>query len=209
MQKFVKKPRVIEAILYDGSINCCGKILDMAAGSKTPAFMDADDLIISTLEGHMKVSVGDWVIRGVAGEHYPCKPDIFAESYDAVAESDSVGREITSHKVNPANDLLKILAVDEPGSGGANHRYNVVVPGAAGRIEIDFQNGPIAEAGVNGLTHEALIAIVIDRLQAFQTGPFACRENALALTKLEEAMHWLHHRTRARMQRGVEGTHKV
>ena len=51
----------------------------------------------------------------------------------------------------------------------------------------------------------SLLAIVIDRLRAFQAGPFACRENALALTKIEEAQHWLLHRTRARMTRGVEG----
>jgi hypothetical protein len=75
--------------------------------------------------------------------------------------------------------------------------------------EIHFQEGPIAEVGTNGLTHESLLAIVIDRLQAFQKGPFACRENALALTKIEEAMHWLHHRTAARVARGVEGTHTV
>ena len=50
--------------------------------------------------------------------------------------------------------------------------------------------------------------MLIDRLRGFQAGPFGCRENALALTKLEEAMHWLHHRTRGRMARGVEGTHE-
>jgi len=53
-----------------------------------------------------------------------------------------------------------------------------------------------------------LIAVVIDRLQGFQGGKFACRENALALTKLEEAVHWLHHRTAQRLARGVEGTHE-
>jgi hypothetical protein len=117
-------------------------------------------------------------------------------------------REINSHKVNPANDVLDILVLDEPGSGGANHVYEI-----SGRDTVDlfavinFQNGPIAEAGVNGLTHEVLLAIVIDRLQSFQKGPYACRENALALTKLEEAKHWLFSRTLERMQRGVEGTH--
>lgn len=49
-------------------------------------------------------------------------------------------------------------------------------------------------------------AIVIDRLRSFQSGPFSCRENALALTKCEEAMQWLHSRTLERMRRGVEGT---
>ena len=48
--------------------------------------------------------------------------------------------------------------------------------------------------------------IVLDRLRGFQESEFKCRENALAITKLEEAMHWLHHRTRARVARGVEGT---
>lgn len=133
-------------------------------------------------------------------------------------------REITSHRVNPANDTLTITAEDDPGSGGANHLYmvrgfntatNPSCPfvarhgSPAEHATVLFQNGPIAEVGVNGVTHEALIVIVIDRLQAFQRGPFACRENALALTKLEEAQHWLHHRTRARMARQVEGTHQV
>ena len=114
-------------------------------------------------------------------------------------------RMIEDHKVNPANDLINILVKDKPGAGGANHRYTVEFPDAHLDVDINFQNGPIAEAGINGLTQEVLIAICIDRLRSFQAGPFACRENALALTKLEEAQHWLHHRTRARMARGVEG----
>lgn len=126
-------------------------------------------------------------------------------------------REITSHKVNGCNEQLHIMVLDEPGSGGANHKYNIggfIHRNDAGTddetaITLRFQNGPIPEVGTNGVTHEALLAIVIDRLQGFQKGPFACRENAIALTKLEEAMHWLQHRTRARLARGVEGTHSV
>lgn len=72
--------------------------------------------------------------------------------------------------------------------------------------EIKFQVGPIKENGVNGCHHEDLIAIVIDRLACFQGSEFTCRENLLAITKLEEAMHWLRHRTDARKARGVEGT---
>lgn len=115
-------------------------------------------------------------------------------------------REITSHRVNPANDRLRIQVMDEPGAGGANHHYEVSGFDNHGRVLIGFQDGPINEQGVNGLTQEVLIAICVDRLQSFQAGPYACRENALALTKLEEAQHWLHHRTKARMDRGVEGT---
>jgi hypothetical protein len=69
-----------------------------------------------------------------------------------------------------------------------------------------FQNGPINEVGVNGVTQEVLLSIVADRLRSFQSGPFSCRENAIALTKIEEALHWLQQRTLARMRRGVEGT---
>ncbi len=114
-------------------------------------------------------------------------------------------RRITSHVANSVNDLIKIEVLDEPGAGGASHRYSMVLPGG-NSYTISFQNGPIAEKGINGITQEVLLAICIDRLQSFQRGEFACRENALALTKMEEAMHWLHHRTRERMVRGVEGT---
>ena len=126
-------------------------------------------------------------------------------------------RTINDHKVNPANDKLTISVLDEPGAGGANHHYMITTPDwtrapdgsdAHGVWDINFQNGPINENGVNGVTQEALLAIVADRLRSFQAGPFACRENALALTKIEEAQHWLHSRTLARMQRGVEGTHQ-
>jgi len=115
-------------------------------------------------------------------------------------------RLITDHKVNPANDQITVAVIDEPGAGGACHEYEVRLPDGS-HTRISFQNGPIAESGVNGLTQEVLIAICCDRLRGLQCGQFACRENALALTKLEEAQHWLHHRTQQRMARGVEGTH--
>ncbi|RXT29358.1 hypothetical protein B5P46_11800 [Rhizobium leguminosarum] len=82
-----------------------------------------------------------------------------------------------------------------------------MVQNAATSTVIYFQNGPINEVGVNGLTHEVLLAIVADRLRSFQAGPYSCKENACALTKIEEAQHWLQSRTLARMRRGVEGTH--
>lgn len=74
---------------------------------------------------------------------------------------------------------------------------------------IKFQEGPIQECGVNGVMNEDLIAMVICRLQHFQQTEFACRENAMAITKLEEAMLWLRKRTMAREKRGVEGTYNV
>lgn len=73
---------------------------------------------------------------------------------------------------------------------------------------IDFQLGPITEHGANGVMNEDLIAMVISRLQHFQNSEFSCRENAMAITKLEEALMWLNKRTAEREQRGVEGTHE-
>lgn len=113
-------------------------------------------------------------------------------------------REIDNHKVNPANDILDIFAIDEPGAGGANHMYKVS-KGGCQIFDVHFQNGPINENGVNGVTQEILLAIVIDRLRSFQAGPFACRENDQALARCEEALHWLQQRTLDRMRRGVEG----
>lgn len=116
-----------------------------------------------------------------------------------------MNREIRDHVINPNNDKLQIYTTDEPGPGGANHQYIIALPEHTNGLGISFQKGPIAEVGINGVTQEALIAVCIDRLRSFQAGPFACRENAIALTKLEEAMHWLQQRTLDRMRRGVEG----
>lgn len=80
-------------------------------------------------------------------------------------------------------------------------------------ITIDWQNGPLAVDGVrkepNGAFVEGVIQAALDRLQFYQSSKFKCRENALAITKLEEALYWCQHRTRDREARGVEGTHKV
>ena len=137
-------------------------------------------------------------------------------------------RELTSHRVNGLNEVLMIQALDEPGQGNACHRYHITTtetpPPIGGGMshealqkaqdmfhaatDIRFQNGPIQEAGVNGISNEALLAIVEDRLLGFQSGQYACRENAIALTKLQEVMMWLQKRTRDRMVRGVEGTNQ-
>ena len=86
-----------------------------------------------------------------------------------------------------------------------NQPENACCDGLLGKVH--FQEGPIKECGVNGVCNEDLIAMVICRLEHFQKSEFTCRENALAITKLEEALLWLRKRTMGREQRGVEGTH--
>lgn len=123
-------------------------------------------------------------------------------------------RSLTDHIVSGDQAVqLKINVIDEPGQGGASHEYAIswagpVVGGPDSFTEVKFQNGPIKEHGVNGITQEALLAIVIDRLRSFQAGPFSCRDNAVALTHCEEALMWLQRRTLERIKRGVEGTNQ-
>jgi|ERR1044071_1174055 hypothetical protein len=119
-------------------------------------------------------------------------------------------RKLTDHKVNGLNEAIEISVLDEPGQGGACHEYLLELSLAPittfPPTTIRFQNGPVLEAGFNGISQEALLAVVIDRLRSFQAGPFACRDNAIALTHLEDALMRLQRRTRDRMARGVEGT---
>ncbi len=92
--KFRKKPVVIEAVQWTGDnlfdvitfTDGAPDIHGMHAGEKWEDYcklVDADGLKIYTLEGKMSASVGDWIIKGVQGEFYPCKPDIFAATYEA------------------------------------------------------------------------------------------------------------------------------
>jgi hypothetical protein len=78
-------------------------------------------------------------------------------------------------------------------------------------IEITWQDGPLGRGDdriePNGAFVEGVIAAAIDRLEYYNAGKFRCRENSLAITKLQEALQWLDWRTRDRETRDVEGTH--
>ena len=120
-------------------------------------------------------------------------------------------RELTSHKVNGLN-VLKIVVLDEPGAGNACHHYHVewnINGQVCDACDVRFQNGPIAENGVNGLSNEALLAIVLDRITSFQAGNYADEWNADAMDHIEQAMSALKTRTLNRIKRGVEGTNRV
>lgn len=132
-------------------------------------------------------------------------------------------RNLTDHRVNGLNEAIRITALGDPGVGGANFFYLLDRVGQTdSQVQLKFQEGPIkTPEDYNGITNEALLAVVIDRMRGFQgvvnkpfplgdgTLPptFACKENACALTHLEEALMWLQKRTHERMARGVEGGH--
>lgn len=117
-------------------------------------------------------------------------------------------RELISHRVNGLNEVIRITAFDDEGQK-ACHRYRVwPANGKALGSVIEFQRGPLrGDGGVpNGLSNEALLAIIEDRLEFFQASDLSCIENEQALNHVRGALHWLKKRTEMRVARGVEGT---
>lgn len=114
-------------------------------------------------------------------------------------------RELTSHKVEGA-EALTVIAVDQRGQGNAHYEYEILGPSEVRVGRISFQNGPIKEVGINGVSEEALLAILMDRLDGFQGGVYGCKENATTLDRLQAAMDLMQDRTRSRVARQVEGT---
>lgn len=123
-------------------------------------------------------------------------------------------REIdTHHDGHGLNESIRI-ETDLPDASGAAHRYTLSmdstnIENATGREVIgviQFQQGPRnVEGSTPGATEAALLAVLIDRLRGFQAGPYACRENAIQLTHLEECLHWTKARADERARRGVLG----
>lgn len=115
-----------------------------------------------------------------------------------------------------AHRFTKVWVCDNRGQGNAHHEYVVTdveqedpySPTDLGgpHAVIHFQNGPVKEKGKNGCFIEDLLHIVMHRLECFQSGNFACEENAKALAGVQQALYWLDKRTSDRQSRGVEGT---
>lgn len=115
--------------------------------------------------------------------------------------------------IQKRNNLNSVFRVGDVGPGGAHHDYVIVMNGTgtedtlAAAVEICFQKGPRKEHSRHGVLDSDLLEIVRDRLTAFQAGEFACRENACALTHIEEALMWMNRRAEDRAERNVLGTY--
>jgi len=121
--------------------------------------------------------------------------------------------EITEHKTNECNEAITITADErDPKYGNMSHNYSIRWVGSNG-LEVDqllqFQCGPIGEVGTNGITHEVLIAIMLDRMDGAQSGLFASAWNEVARFCLSAALAAFKGRTSERVKRGVEGTNVV
>lgn len=194
-KKYVKKPVVIEAIQYKGNTKDVKDFMNV----QNELLVNVETLAIQipTLEGNMWASINDYIIKGVKGEFYPCKPDIFEQTYEPVQEKtqdDILNEEIeqehaiTKTRIFGETERLYIKTLDEPDSknGGVNHHFAICEQNSTEPLQIiKFQHGPIKENGINGIQNVDLLNIVIDNLQHFQKGDFSCRENAIALTHLE------------------------
>ncbi len=85
MPKFRKKPVVIDAVQWTGGDEYCENYREIKLFTKSAAYMAGDGLRIRNFEGPtLAAKAGDWIIRGLAGEFYPCKPAIFDASHEAV-----------------------------------------------------------------------------------------------------------------------------
>lgn len=112
MQKFVKKPVVIEAVEYNGANKeeieaFVGKKLDTVYTELNEPL----ELKIPTLEGDMKASKGDYVIKGIKGEFYPCKPDVFKSTYNVVEDNNGILSE-GEKRVRTTFNVLSLATVD-------------------------------------------------------------------------------------------------
>jgi hypothetical protein len=96
-------------------------------------------------------------------------------------------RDIRTHETDNLNRDISIIVLDDPDPvSRASHTYSIAMPGQKSTL-IRFQHGnPSVE--INGLTNEVLLAIMADRLAAFQTGPYSCQENAEMLEHIEGAL---------------------
>lgn len=81
--KCIKKPIVVEAVKFDGSLRSSYNLYDFC-GDNIDIDLPSQTLKIKTLEGTMTARVGDYIIRGVEGEFYPCRDDIFEKTYDII-----------------------------------------------------------------------------------------------------------------------------
>lgn len=113
--------------------------------------------------------------------------------------------------IQKANKLNEVYRIGDVGPGGAYHEYLIAHPRgpwlSASRIV--FQKGHrLDQDSVSGVLDCDLLEIVRDRLQCFQRGEFSCRENAIALTHIEEALMWMNKRVEDRAERNVLGTYE-
>ncbi len=144
--KFKKKPVTIDAIQWNGENT--EDVLKFL-GESLNVNVDADGFKINTLEGTMTASVGDFIIKGVKGEFYPCKPDIFEQTYDAAQESkkilcvyvNKITKKYTRYEVYPLSDTLtKEKLIEFVNTHNSNNEKTTTIKVYEDDLLADFAN---------------------------------------------------------------------
>lgn len=114
---------------------------------------------------------------------------------------------VTHHDGHGLNESISVRSTDEVGPGGAYHRYEMWIDSDYVGF-VQFQYGPRNHPdSLPGATESSVLAILIDRLESFQAGPYACEENRIVLEDLYHALSMVKARADARANRGVLGTY--
>lgn len=189
MPKFRKKPVVIQAVQYDGSYRCLDEFPFSEVCNIEISQEEAGEgkfkqcLIISTLEGKMKASIGDYIIRGVNGEYYPCKPDIFEKTYEAVIDDP----DMDISKFIESGHEIGIVHKDDINGISSEYmgRRSFIAPktyedGTQNYIITNMNECINAEDGVRErrytfieLSHEALVAMLDAMIRTVSSQEFA------------------------------------
>lgn len=242
MKNYTKKPVTIQAVQWNGQ-----NIKEIANFMKT--LVDGDwvqdldlvkikypyttiegerwvfengNLMIKTLEGTMLASIGDYIIRGVKEEYYPCKPDIFELTYDAEQEEKDeprfVVKALESLIAEEQSNLDKELDGENMIIGNPSNPSNLVrniniqnqknVKGVTPIVSFTIQSDPISEVGVNGVQAVDMLRYCLHLFNALND-KFPCDENEKTTTLIAEAIYWQQERTLNRQRRGVEGKNEA
>jgi hypothetical protein len=242
MKNYTKKPVTIQAVQWNGE-----NIKEMAKFMATEKdgtwvqdlileelkyphttlqgehwIFDDSVLMIKTLEGVMMASKGDYVIRGIKGEYYPCKPDIFEMTYDAEQEEKNEKRFVVKALDTLIGEEMGNMLLEMDGDrqifGNPSNPKNFTnyiniqnqknVKGVPPIVSFTIQSDPISEVGVNGVQVLDMLRYCLHLFNALND-KFPCDENAKTTTLIAEAIYWQQERTLNRQRRGVEGKNEA
>lgn len=141
IKAYIKKPLSVQAVQWTGDNT--NEIIDFGGtvnGRNTISDIGEFYLVIRTLEGDMKISIGDYVIRGTSGEYYPCKPDIFERLYEE--QNDMTYKEIITYEEALEKQTAKKPNLEGDGyDDSGNIIYDTwICPGCEERYEVDYDD---------------------------------------------------------------------
>jgi hypothetical protein len=242
MKNYTKKPVTIQAVQWNGkNIKEMAKFMATENDGAWMQDLDLEELLyphttlqgehwifddsvllIKTLEGVMMASKGDYVIRGIKGEYYPCKPDIFEMTYDAEQEENyeprfvvkALENLIAEEQSNFDREMLGKNMIIGTQSNPMNFVRNINiqnqknVKGVPPIVSFTIQSDPISEVGVNGVQAVDVLRYCLHLFKSLND-KFHCEENAFTILRIEEAIRWQQERTLNRQRRGVEGKNEA